>query len=97
MNTFRFTKQDWLAALFVTLFVLFIGAATLTKGVPDWGDDFAAYMSEGMAIADGEFHEQTVRNYTMHPSPLTLEASEDGLVYVWGYPLMLSGIYKLTG
>ena len=97
MNTFRFTKQDWLAALFVTLFVLFIGAATLTKGVPDWGDDFAAYMSEGMAIADGEFHEQTVRNYTMHPSPLTLEASEDGLVYVWGYPLMLSGIYKLVG
>ena len=92
-----YTRQDWISALFVAIFILFIGAATLTTGVPDWGDDFAAYMSEGMAIADGHFREQTVLNYTMHPSPLTLEASEEGLVYVWGYPLMLSAVYKIVG
>ena len=92
-----YKKRDWLAALFVTVFILVIGATTLTKGVPEWGDDFAAYISEGIAIADGSFHEQTVKNYTMHPSPLTLEASEEGLVYVWGYPLMLSTVYKVVG
>ncbi len=93
----NFKKKDWLAAFCVTLFILIVGALHLTKGVPDWGDDFAAYISEGIAIADGNFHEQAVKNYTMHPSPLTLEASEEGLVYVWGYPLMLSAIYKLVG
>lgn len=97
MEKHGFEKKDWLAALFVTIFILVIGAITLTKGVPEWGDDFAAYISEGIAIADGDFHELTVKNYTMHPSPLTLEASEDGLVYVWGYPLMLSAVYKVVG
>ena len=92
-----YTKNDWIAALLVTLFILVMGASHLTKGVPDWGDDFAAYISEGIAIADDCFHEQTVKNYTMHPSPLTLEAREEGLVYVWGYPLMLSAVYKLVG
>ncbi len=92
-----YKKKEWIAALLVTLFILFIGASHLTKGVPDWGDDFAAYISEGIAIADDCFHEQTVKNYTMHPSPLTLEASEEGLVYVWGYPLMLSAVYKMVG
>lgn len=97
MQKHGFKSQDRISALFVTIFVIFIGVATLTTGIPDWGDDYAAYMSEGMAIADGKFHEQTVLNYTMHPSPLTEEASEEGLVYVWGYPLMLSGVYKLFG
>lgn len=97
MHQFHYSRQDWSCALFITLFILFIGSATLTTGVPDWGDDFAAYMSEGMAIADGNFHEQTVKNYTMHPSPLVKEAKEDGLVYVWGYPLLLSAVYKVVG
>lgn len=97
MATDVFHKKDWIAAIIVTVIILMIGAINLTKGVPDWGDDYAAYISEGIAIAEGDFQEQAVKNYTMHPSPLTLEASEEGLVYVWGYPLMLSGIYKLVG
>lgn len=97
MAKHNFEKKDWLAAVLVTLFILILGASNLTRGIPDWGDDFAAYISEGIAIADGDFREQTVKNYTMHPSPLTIEASEEGLVYVWGYPLMLSVIYKVAG
>ena len=37
----NFKKKDWLAAFCVTLFILIVGALHLTKGVPDWGDDFA--------------------------------------------------------
>lgn len=97
MDRYRYTIRDYVAALLVTVFVLIIGIPSVTAGVPEWGDDFAAYINEGIAIADGDFHGLTVRNYTMHPSDLSAEASEDGLVYVWGYPLFLAGIYKIVG
>lgn len=92
-----FSRRDRAGAILAALFILILGAASLTKGVPKWGDDFAAYISEGIAIADGSFREQAVKNFDLHPAQLAEEAGEDGLVYVWGYPLMLAGIYKLTG
>ena len=97
MNSYKYTVRDYIAALLVTVFVLLTGIPSLTTGVPEWGDDFAAYINEGIAIAEGDFHELTIKNYTMHPSTYSAEASDDGLVYVWGYPLFLAGIYKMVG
>ncbi|MCR4768433.1 MAG: hypothetical protein K5875_10800 [Saccharofermentans sp.] len=93
-----FTKKDWLFALAATLIVLLFGSLSLTRGIYPWGDDCAAYISEGIAIADGKLPEQAKMNLFYHPSDLPLEAYESGsLVYVWGYPLLLSVVYKLVG
>ncbi len=93
-----YTKNDWLFALAATLIVLLFGSLSLTQGIYPWGDDCAAYISEGIAIADGRLAEQAQLNLFYHPSPLPQEAFDSGsLVYVWGYPLLLSVVYKLVG
>ena len=93
-----FTKTDWLFALAATLIVLLFGSFNLTTGIYPWGDDCAAYISEGIAIADGKLAEQAQMNLYYHPTDMPQEAFESGsLVYVWGYPLLLSAVYKLVG
>jgi hypothetical protein len=93
-----FTKKDWLFALAATLIVLLFGSFSITRGIYPWGDDCAAYISEGIAIADGRLPEQVQMNLFYHPTDLPQEAIESGsLVYVWGYPLLLSAIYKIVG
>lgn len=85
----------------ITVFVLvafFSLFATLSlNGGCYWGDDYAAYISEGIAIADGDLAAQSAINSIMHPSPLPDEAVGKPLVYVWGYPLALSLIYSVFG
>ena len=97
MHPFRYNRKDWLVAIIITVLLLGIGGVTLTKGLPYWGDDSSAYISEGIAIAEGNLMEQARLNYIMHPSELSAESDPDGLVYVWGYPLMLSVVYKTVG
>lgn len=97
MHPFRYNLKDWLAAIIITVLLLCIGGITLTKGLPYWGDDSSAYISEGIAIAEGKITEQAKLNYIMHPSELSAESDPEGLVYVWGYPLMLSAVYKAVG
>ena len=93
----RYCRRDWLIAVALTVVMLILGACSLTYGMPSWGhDDFAAYISEGIAISEGRLEEQTRLNYTLHPSELPDEASPDGLMYVWGYPLMLSAVFAVT-
>lgn len=94
---FHYAGRDWIIAALLAVLVFFLAGGTLTAGLPNWGDDSAAYMSEGIAIADNSFREQIKKNYIMHPSELSDEADPEGLVYVWGYPLMLSAVYKLAG
>ena len=97
LHSNRTTRRDWIIALILTVLVFLLGLGQLTRGVPYWGDDSAAYISEGIAIAQGELSEQAERNFILHPSPLPREADSSGLVYVWGYPLFLSLVYKLVG
>ena len=52
-----FTKTDWLFALAATLIVLLFGSLSLTTGIYPWGDDCAAYISEGIAIANDKLAE----------------------------------------
>ena len=61
-----------------------------------WGDDYAAYISEGIAISEGTLDKQTHLNALMHPSPLP-EGTDGSLVYVWGYPLLMSLVYRAVG
>lgn len=93
----RYGKKDWLIAGVLVLVMLFVAGMQLTLGVPYWGDDFAAYLSEGIAISEGTLAEQAALNPSMHPSPMPQEAREGSLVYAWGYPLVLSAVHRLAG
>jgi len=92
----RLSVLDFCAVLFLAVCVFFLGAASLTEGCP-WGDDFAAYILQGISIAEGTFDEQIKLNYLLHPSFMPQEASDGTLVYVWGYSLILALVYKLVG
>lgn len=88
--------SDRALAFFVALIVFLTVLSTLDKDCM-WGDDFAAYINEGIAIAEGRFDQQVAMNSFMHPSPMPKEAAGNDLVYVWGYPLILALVYKLVG
>ena len=96
-TTYRFTKRDWLIAALLFLLVLFLCACRLKRGLFHWGDDHAAYINEGIAIAEGRFDEQTELNYFYHPTALPDEAQNGRLIYAWGYPLLMAVIYKVFG
>ena len=86
----RITVAALIAVFFLCSFF------SLTDGCC-WGDDYAAYISEGIAISEGKLDTQSALNSIMHPSPLPDEAVEKPLVYVWGYPLILALVYRLVG
>lgn len=69
-----YNRRDWLTAAALFLVIAILAACAVTTGVPDWGDDFAAYINEGMAIADGRFQEQAALNYFQHPTTITKHA-----------------------
>ena len=89
-------RTDRIIALLLCLAVLFPAASGLDYDCP-WGDDYAAYINDGIAIAQGRYAEQTRLNYFMHPSDMPAEAKDGTLVYVWGYPLVLSLVYSAAG
>ncbi len=89
-------RGDRMIALLLCLAVLFAAASGLDYDCP-WGDDYAAYINDGIAIADGHYEEQTRLNYFMHPSDMPDEANDGALIYVWGYPLVLSLVYSAAG
>ena len=85
------------ATVIILAVVFFVCAlCSITDGCY-WGDDYAAYISEGIAIADGNLDKQAMLNTEMHPSPLPDEAVGKPLVYVWGYPLILALVYRIVG
>ena len=89
-------RSDRIIALLLCLAVLFAAASGLDYDC-SWGDDYAAYINDGIAIAGGRYEEQTRLNYFMHPSDMPDEAKDETLVYVWGYPLVLSLVYSAVG
>lgn len=92
----KYDRADYrlFALIIVSIMLLSI---TCLNNTCYWGDDFAAYISEGISIADGYFEKQVELNMLMHPSKLPDEAQSGTLVYVWGYPLILALVYKLVG
>lgn len=92
----HYKKTDYILFALIIAAVLFLAVFSLDNSC-SWGDDFAAYISEGISIADGYFDEQIKLNVRMHPSKLTIEDLDEPLVYVWGYPLLMALVYKLVG
>lgn len=90
------TRLDYIVVVLLILLVGTLGIFHLDNTCY-WGDDFAAYISEGIAIADGTLDQQTTLNALMHPSYLPEALRADRVTYVWGYPLLLSVIYRLVG
>lgn len=87
---------DGLIALVLTLIVFLLGFFYLDNTCY-LGDDFAAYISEGIAIAEGTVEEQMKLNARMIVEPVSDDIMRNGLMYVWGYPLLLALVYKLVG
>ena len=92
----RKNNRDILIALALALAVVLLTGAVLNCP-HNWGDDFAAYLLEGTAIAEGRFDEQVSLNYALHHR---LDPRVDygrTHVYVWGYPLLLAAVCSAAG
>lgn len=92
---YKYTTADKLIAAVLAIVMLALCIGSLNYGCI-WGDDSAAYISEGIAIANGNFKEHVKLNPLLHPSKLG-ENVGDELVYAWGYPLLLSLVYLADG
>lgn len=93
----HYLRRDWFISVILVLIMVLFAGMHLTHGSNSWGDDFAAYLSEGISISQNNFDEQIKTNYFLHPTSLPVEADSDELVYVWGYPLFLSIVHRLVG
>ena len=80
-------------AVFLSIIVFLSGLCNLDNNC-NWGDDFAAYMTDGIAIAEGEYAEQIHTN-----AFLRYGSSEEDAVHVhsFGMPLIHSLVYLLCG
>lgn len=92
-----YRRRDWVIAAVLALFMFALFGVQLTPGMENWGDDFAAYMSEGIAISQGRFHELIAQNGKMYMAEVPEQVMQEGLVYVWGFPLLLSLVHSLVG
>ena len=93
---YRYRKIDFFIALLMAILVFFVSFYG-TSNLPSWGDDFAAYFNDAIAITEGSSEEQHRLNNLYHPSKLPSEATDGTLRYVWGYSLLLSFVYRLVG
>ena len=101
-TTSPYTRADAAIAVILAVITLLLSVGLLDSDQPTGSDDFAAYMSEGIAIAEGRLNEQTQLNALLHPSTRSFRAdggqsAADPIVYVWGLPLILAGVYRIAG
>lgn len=88
-------QEKWLVLLLALL--IFMSCISTLNYDCNWGDDFAAYLNQGIAIAEGRFEQQVALNAYMHPTTLPEECRNSDLVYSWGYSLIEAAVYKLVG
>ena len=87
---------DAFLALALCAAIFFLGFINLDNNC-DWGDDFAAYLSDGIAISEGRYKEQTVLNLMLREAQTPEEAGRDGHVHAFGFPLFHALIYSFAG
>ena len=82
-----------LAAVFLSVIVFLSGLFNLDNNC-NWGDDYAAYLTDGIALAEGKYEEQIHTN-----AFLRYGSSEEDAVHVhsFGMPLLHSLVYRLCG
>ena len=93
-NTIKGRKynQDHIIAVFICIVIFVLGCMNLDNNC-NWGDDFAAYLIDGIAIAEGRYEEQTKLNVILRSGKLLDKQTEH--VHVFGYPLLHALIYSL--
>lgn len=80
-------------SLFFALAGTIIAAARLTQ-YPGWGDDWAAYVEQGIAIATGTIPQQQLdMRFCIDNSSIPLGP----YAYPWGLPLAIAGLFLKTG
>ncbi len=61
-------RWDAVISVLLASFVFVLAVCSFTPG-HSWGDDFAAYINEAIALVDGRMEEQFELNLLMHPTP----------------------------
>jgi hypothetical protein len=92
----RRRAPDIIAAVLIALCIFLLGFFNLDNNC-NWGDDFAAYMSDGIALAQGRYGEQIRINKILRDSVATDSAGISVHVHAWGFPLLEAAVYKLAG
>ena len=94
-NDKRRIKLDTLIAMTLIMCVFLLGFYNLDNNC-NWGDDFAAYINDGIAIAEGRWDEQIRINLLQREGP---DADIDNKVHVhaFGFPLVHALTYSLVG
>jgi hypothetical protein len=89
----RFASQDLLILSSAVLLSAALAFAMLTKG-HDWGDDFAAYLTQAISILHGTMRQVVMMNaFTMRES----SRAYGPIATPWGYPTLLAPVYLACG
>lgn len=87
-------RADILLALILCAAIFVLGAINLDNNC-DWGDDYAAYMTDGIAMAQGRYDEQIKLNVILRSGRLLDKQSEH--VHAWAYPMLHAVTFRLFG
>jgi hypothetical protein len=86
-------RKDVLILSSIVLLSAALAFAMLTKG-HDWGDDFAAYLTQAISILHGTMRQAVMMNaFTMRGS----SRAYGPIATPWGYPALLAPIYLACG
>ena len=88
-----FSKSDYVIALILAILTLILCAGQVNSG-HHWGDDFAGYIAQGIALAKGTSAQYIAENTFMWEKTDWVFGPK---AYPWGFPLLLAPIYKIFG
>ena len=87
---------DIFLALALCAAIFLLGFINLDNNC-DWGDDFAAYMSDGIAMSEGRYEEQTALNLMLREAQTPEEAGRPSHVHAFGFPAFHALVHSLAG
>ena len=88
-----FGRSDYAIALILAVLTLILCAVQVNSG-HHWGDDFAGYIAQGIALAKGTSAQYIAENTFMWEKTDWVFGPK---AYPWGFPLLLAPIYKIFG
>lgn len=92
-RTSQACRKDLLILSSAVLVSAALAFAMLTKG-HDWGDDFAAYLTQAISILHGTMRQVVTMNaFTMRES----SRAYGPIATPWGYPTLLAPVYLVCG
>lgn len=87
------SKENYLIALFLGLLAFGVCTLQISDG-HNWRGDFAAYISQAIALMQGSVDEYVAQNALMMDKSDWVVGPHSA---PWGFPLMLAPIYKIFG